>query len=121
MTYTYDGNNKRVKSYDAVNDQTTIFVYDASGQLAAEYTINVPAPSSPTISYLRNDALGSVRVTTNSFGDVKARRDFLHFGEELYAGLASRNTNQISSNPYRANYSYNETDATMGWSLSTTG
>ena len=74
-----------------VTDQTTIFVYDADGDLAAEYTVNVPAPPSLTTSYLTEDALGSVRVT-NSFGEIKARRDFLPFGEELYAGLAGRNT-----------------------------
>ena len=97
--YFYDGNGKRVKSYNHVNDQTTIFVYDADGDLAAEYSVNVPAPTAPTISYLTEDALGSVRVTTNSDGDVKARRDFLPFGEELYAGLAGRNINQkYSSN-----------------------
>ena len=94
MAYSYDGNNKRVKTYDAVNDRTTIFVYDVNGLLAAEYTINVPPPSVPVISYLTEDALGSVRVTTNSFTEVKARRDFLPFGEELYAGIAGRNANQ---------------------------
>ncbi len=99
VSYSYDGNNKRVKTYDAVNDRTTIFVYDANGALAAEYTINVEPPDVPVISYLTEDALGSVRVTTNSFGEVKARRDFLPFGEELYAGLAGRNANQkYSSN-----------------------
>ncbi len=94
MAYSYDGNNKRVKTYDAINDRTTIFVYDANGVLAAEYTINVTPPAVPVISYLTEDALGSVRVTTNSFAEVKARRDFLPFGEELYAGLAGRTTNQ---------------------------
>jgi RHS repeat-associated protein len=94
FVYSYDGNNKRVKSYDSVNDKTTLYVYDASGRLAAEYTINVAPPTVPTISYLTEDALGSVRVTTNSFSEVKARRDFLPFGEELYAGIANRNTNQ---------------------------
>jgi RHS repeat-associated protein len=99
MVYSYDGNNKRVKSYNAVTGQTTIFVYDAEGDLAAEYTINVPPPTTPVISYHTEDALGSVRVVTNSFGEIKSRRDFLPFGEELYAGLASRNTNQkYSSN-----------------------
>jgi len=99
VSYAYDGNNKRVKTYDSINDRTTIFVYDANGDLAAEYTINVTPPTSPTISYLTNDALGSLRVTTDSYGDVKARRDFLPFGEELYSGLASRNANQkYSSN-----------------------
>lgn len=93
-TYAYDGNNKRVATYNAVTDQTTIFVYDAEGKLAAEYTINAPPPTTPVISYLTEDALGSVRITTNSFGEINARRDFLPFGEELYAGLAGRNSNQ---------------------------
>ena len=48
----------------------------------------------PVIGYLTEDGLGSVRVTTNSFGEIKARRDFLPFGEELYAGLAGRNASQ---------------------------
>lgn len=99
MSYAYDGNGERVKSFNAVTNQTTIFVYDADGDLAAEYTINVPAPQNPTISYLTEDALGSVRVTTNSFGEVKARRDFFPFGEEIYAGIGNRTTNQkYSSN-----------------------
>lgn len=99
MSYAYDGNGKRVKSHNAVTNQTTIFVYDGDDELAAEYTINISAPTSPTISYLTEDALGSPRVITNSLGEIKARRDFLPFGEELYAGIGSRTTNQkYSSN-----------------------
>lgn len=99
MSYAYDGNNKRIKTYDAVNDRTTVFVYDAEGDLAAEYTINGAPPTTPTVSYLTEDALGSLRVISDSYGDVKARRDFLPYGEELYAGLAGRNANQkFSSN-----------------------
>lgn len=94
MSYSYDGNGKRVKSYNALTNQTTIFVYDAEGKLAAEYTVNVPPPASPTISYLTEDALGSPRVVTNSLGEVKARRDFFPFGEEIGVGIGSRNTNQ---------------------------
>ncbi len=94
MAYSYDGNNKRIKSYDAVNDQTTIFVYDASGKLSAEYTVNVDPPDVPVISYLTEDALGSVRVVTNSFWETKSRRDYLPFGEEIYAGIANRTTSQ---------------------------
>lgn len=45
VSYTYDGNDKRVKSFNALTNQTTVFVYDADGSLAAEYTINVPPPS----------------------------------------------------------------------------
>ena len=44
MSYAYDGNGKRVKSHNLVTSQTTVFVYDGDGQLAAEYTINVPPP-----------------------------------------------------------------------------
>lgn len=93
-SYEYDGNGKRVKSYNVLTDQTTIFVYDATGKLAAEYTVNVPPPAAPTISYLTEDALGSPRVVTNSLGEVKARRDFFPFGDEIYAGYGSRNTDQ---------------------------
>jgi RHS repeat-associated protein len=94
MSYAYDGNGKRVKTFNAVTNQTTVFVYDAENDLAAEYTINTPAPTNPTISYLTEDALGSVRVTTDSAGQIKARRDFLPFGEELYANIGNRTTNQ---------------------------
>lgn len=94
MSYLYDGNGKRVKTVNAITNQTTIFVYDTDGDLAAEYAINVPAPQNPTVSYLTEDALGSVRVTTNSFGDVQARRDSLPFGEELHAGIGNRTSTQ---------------------------
>jgi RHS repeat-associated protein len=43
---------------------------------------------------LTEDALGSVRAITDSNGQIKARRDFLPFGEELYSGIGTRNTNQ---------------------------
>lgn len=47
INYLYDGNDKRVKTFNALNNQTTIFVYDADGDLAAEYTINItPAAKS---------------------------------------------------------------------------
>ncbi|HSK73225.1 MAG TPA: hypothetical protein VK892_16115 [Pyrinomonadaceae bacterium] len=94
MSYAYDGNDKRVKSFNAATNQTTFFVYDADGDLAAEFTLNTPPPTSPTISYLTTDALGSVRVVSNSFGEIKARRDFLPFGEEIEANIGSRTTAQ---------------------------
>jgi RHS repeat-associated protein len=43
---------------------------------------------------LTNDALGSPRVISDQNGEVKSRRDFLPFGEELYAGIGSRNAAQ---------------------------
>ncbi len=83
VSYAYDGNDKRVKSFNAVTNQTTIFVYDADGDLAAEYLVNSAPSQNPTTSYLTNDALDSPRVISDQNGEVKARRDFLPFGEEL--------------------------------------
>ncbi|MFN0278434.1 MAG: RHS repeat domain-containing protein [Pyrinomonadaceae bacterium] len=94
MSYAYDGNGKRVKTHDSINNQTTYFIYDAEGKLATEYTVNVPPPEFPTISYLTNDALGSPRVITNAYGELKARRDFFPFGEEISIGVGSRSTDQ---------------------------
>lgn len=56
--------------------------------------MNVQPPVFPTISYLTNDALGSPRVITNAYGELKARRDFFPFGDEINAGFGSRNTSQ---------------------------
>jgi RHS repeat-associated protein len=61
--------------------------------------------------------LGSPRVTTNSFGEVTARRDFLPFGEELYAGLVGRNANQkysSSADDTRKKFATYQRDAETG-------
>lgn len=65
-----------------------------TSDLAAEYTVNAPPPANPTISYLTYDALGNPRVVTDSNGELKARRDFYGFGEEIMAGVGGRNANQ---------------------------
>jgi RHS repeat-associated protein len=80
--YLYDGDGKRVKKL-AAND-TTIFVYDAGGKLASEYTVSASQSQAPQTSYLTNDTLGSPRVTTDSSGNVVSRRDFRPYGEEIY-------------------------------------
>lgn len=84
--YFYDGEGKRVKKI--TNDETTIFVYSA-GKLAAEYSTGTP-PQNPTISYTTTDHLGSPRVITDTVGQVKSRRDFLPFGEELTINVGGR-------------------------------
>jgi RHS repeat-associated protein len=85
--YSYDGGGQRVKK--AVGNETTIFVYDASGKMVAEYTINAPANTNPQISYLTSDMLGSPRILTNASGNVISRRDFMPFGEEII-GIGQR-------------------------------
>lgn len=84
--YYYDGTGKRVKKV-SISD-TTIFVYNASGNLVAEYSTQTT--SNPTISYLTIDSLGSPRVITDNGGNVISRRDFMPFGEDLYAGATNR-------------------------------
>ena len=88
-TYLYDGNGKRVKK--VTNLETTIFVYDGLGKLAAEYSTATP-PTNPTINYTATDKLGSPRVLTDKLGNIVSRRDFLPFGEEIYANSTANRT-----------------------------
>jgi RHS repeat-associated protein len=68
----------------------TIFVYDASGKLVAEYETNAPQTGGK-VQYTTQDTLGSPRVLTNEKGEVTSRRDFLPFGEEI-TNLSGRTT-----------------------------
>jgi RHS repeat-associated protein len=86
--YYYDGEGKRVKK--VTDFETTIFIY-SNGKLAAEYSTVTP-PASPTINYTMTDMQSSPRVLTDKFGGVVSRRDFMPFGEELYADGANRMT-----------------------------
>ncbi len=91
-TYEYDGDGNRVKKTIPGTGETTIFVYDADGDLSAEYTLNAPPTPNPTTNYLTADALGSPRVITDNFGNVVARRDFMPFGEDINSGIGNRTT-----------------------------
>ena len=88
-SYYYDGDRHRVKKIDSTG--TTVFVYDAGGQLIAEYTAG--NPSSGGTSYLTSDHLGSTRVVMKSDGTT-TRHDHLPFGEEIQAGIGGRTTGQ---------------------------
>jgi RHS repeat-associated protein len=85
-SYFYDGDGRRVKK--VVGTETTIFVYNASGQLVAEYTTT--APTNPQTSYLTSDTLGSPRINTDANGQVAARHDYMPFGEEIASGTGGR-------------------------------
>lgn len=87
--YFYDGEGKRVKK--VTDMETTIFVYSA-GKLVAEYSTQTP-PANPTTNYVATDTIQSVRVVSDGNGQVVSRRDFLPFGEELYADGQNRTTN----------------------------
>jgi RHS repeat-associated protein len=87
--YFYDGDGHRVKR--VTGSITTIFVYDGMGQFTAEYTNDTTPPvGGGGTSYLTSDHLGSTRVVTKSDGSVKARYDYLPFGEEIPSTIGSR-------------------------------
>ena len=90
-SYFYDGDGKRVKRVVGSGSTavTTIMVYNALGQLVAEYSDQAPLGSGGT-SYLTSDHLGSTRVVTDSSGAVKKRYDYLPFGEEIAASIGGR-------------------------------
>jgi RHS repeat-associated protein len=81
--YWYNGDGQRVKKYVPSTQETTIFVYDASNKLVAEYSTITATQVEAKISYLTNDHLGSPRITTDGNGQVVSRRDFMPFGEEI--------------------------------------
>jgi hypothetical protein len=58
-----------VKKTDSTG--TTLFVYNAAGQLVVEYVSG--APTGGGTSYITADHLGSTRVVTDQNGAVKAR------------------------------------------------
>jgi RHS repeat-associated protein len=91
--YKYDGDGKRVKKVVGTGQATTIFVYDVMGQMVAEYATTTPSGNGGT-SYLTADSLGTPRVITDASGNVKARHDYLPFGEEVSAGVGGRTTGQ---------------------------
>jgi RHS repeat-associated protein len=86
--YFYDAEGKRVKKVVPATNETTVFVYDGSGKLVAEYSTQ--QSQNPTTSYVATDTLQSVRAITNQNGEVISRRDFMSFGEELFAGTPNR-------------------------------
>jgi YD repeat-containing protein len=64
-TYVYDGDGRRVGKYGPSETPETVFVYDALGRMAAEYS--TAADSSPcTTCYLSYDHLGTPRLITDS-------------------------------------------------------
>ena len=114
-TYEYDGDGNRVKKTIPATGEITIFVYDADGDLSAEYTINSPPTPNPTTNYLTADALGSPRIITDNFGTVVARRDFMPFGEEIHAGIGNRTTGlKYDSDSIAQKFTRKERDAETG-------
>lgn len=95
--YTYNGLGQRVEK--VAGGVTTVYVYDAFGNLDAEYSSNPPAsPCGTQTCYLTLDHLGSTRMLTDTAGtngaasSNAARYDYLPFGGELLANVNGRTT-----------------------------
>ena len=87
-TYTYDGLGERVMRF--INNVRTNYVYDAMGQLSAEYDGTPPVVPPCTTCFLSLDHLGSTRLVTDQNDNVVARHDYLPFGEEMPVGVDGR-------------------------------
>jgi RHS repeat-associated protein len=90
--YFYDGNGQRVRKI--VNQEQTVFVYDAFGKMVAEYSTAIDNARTKATSYLTNDSLGSPRIVTDGGGNVISRHDYMPFGEEIAANVGGRMTAQ---------------------------
>src|SRR4030095_3281496 len=82
--------------------QTTYYLYNAFGQLAAEYSTQ-PANSTST-AYVHSDLLGSVRMVTgerppNGTAPVLECYDYFPFGRMLNSSDDARNTGCYPANP----------------------
>jgi RHS repeat-associated protein len=69
---------------------STVYIYDALGRLAAEYAAAAGASQCSTC-YLTRDMLGTPRLVTDQSGSLVAWHDYLPFGEEIAANTAGRN------------------------------
>jgi RHS repeat-associated protein len=88
--YFYDADGKRVKKIQPSG--TLIFVYNIGGQLVAEYTTSITENNGT--SYLTSDMLRSPRALTKADGSIRARNDYLPFGEELPTDMGGRTIDQ---------------------------
>ncbi|HTE32646.1 MAG TPA: RHS repeat-associated core domain-containing protein, partial [Chryseolinea sp.] len=98
-TSVYDGEGRRVKKVSAT--ETTVFVYDASSKLVAEYSTALA--TTPQTSYLTADHLGSPRVITDQNGAVTGRKDYAAFGDET---VTSQRTAGLSYNSLNVRQDY---------------
>jgi len=109
--YSYDGEGRRVKK--ANPDGTTIvYVYNAIGEMLAEYSTG--SPSGTGTSYFTQDHLGSTRVLTKSDGTVRARYDFLPFGEDISASIGNRNNAGYLTDTTKQKFTGHERDQESG-------
>ena len=75
-TYDFDAEGRRVKRTDA-GGNATYYVYDAEGQLMAEYG---GAATGTGTQYIATDQLGSTRMVQDAQGNCAVRMDYAPYG-----------------------------------------
>lgn len=93
--YWYDADGKRIKKYVPGTGETTVFVYDAAGKMAVEYSTNVMPAQDAKVGYLTADHLGSPRINTDANGAITSRHDYRPFGEEVLTGQRTVDLNYL--------------------------
>jgi RHS repeat-associated protein len=101
VQYDYDGEGRRVrKTETGASPVTTIYVYDAKGDLAAEYNTQGGTPETGR-RYLTVDHLASTRLLTDDNGAVVQRLDYFPFGQAIpgapgLEAYGNRNASRVS-------------------------
>jgi RHS repeat-associated protein len=112
MAYSYDGDGERVQTTAAVGAITT-FVYDATGQVAAEY--GSAAPPCTQTCYVTVDSLGSTRmVTDGTTGNCVVREDYLPFGQAILGTSGDPRGSCYNGTTIRQQFTSKERDAETG-------
>jgi RHS repeat-associated protein len=90
---------------------TTIYVYDAFGQLAVEYSTVSQAAGT---RYIVRDFLGSVRMVTDGAGNPVSTYDYLPFGEEIPAAWGVRGPAYMAPDGVSQRFTSKERDSETG-------
>jgi RHS repeat-associated protein len=91
---------------------TSTYVYDAMGQLAAEYDTGSSTASGT--QYLTADYLGSTRMLTDTSGNFVACHDYQPFGAEIPVGINGRGTCYAGIDNPKQKFTGKERDAETG-------
>ena len=89
VTYTYDGDGRRVMKAVSTGLQT-VYVYDIGGKLVAEYSSGAVSVPPCHTCFLSTDHLGSTRLVTDENGNTVSRHGYIPFGEEIQANSGGR-------------------------------
>ncbi|HEY9402809.1 MAG TPA: BPSL0067 family protein [Pyrinomonadaceae bacterium] len=110
-TAVYDGLGQRVQTMYAGQPRT--MVYDISGKVVAEY--GAAEADGGGLRYVFMDQQGSTRAVLDAQGQVKARRDYAPFGEDVGAvGTRSGVPGYNGTDETRQQYAQTERDKETG-------